>query len=271
MNGIEQLEDLRKRQEELYNKWTAQRIAVTEKLYGVLNLLNLGPAPLLELRDQEMVSIDRDKWLNPDQKWKVRKEIYFVNQDPTRDRSYDFGSSFSLYITDTHITVNHGSCGEWGLEDKGQWSRLILLKGIFDHEQDIIDSISPLIDYSIREELSEVSYSIDEINRAIERAQREKEDLEIKQTIKLNKYICSLGNNWKEETDDQGNVHWKKYKSYVGHEQIINITDKTVTTSDPWSCHHRYKISDLIFKLKHKYLYIVDNKEVTPPEETDSE
>lgn len=259
MKGIERLEELQNKYIEVFEKWSAQKEKVTQVLYKILNDLNLGPAPLLPLREFEFVSIDRDNWLEPNQKWKVRKEIYFVNQDPTRDREYDFGSSFSLYITNEHITVNHGSCGEWGLSDKGQWSRLILMKAIFDHEQDIIDTLNPLIDYSVREELHDISNSIDEINRAIERAQVEKEEAEVKKNIKLNKYICIKKKDW--ETN--------KF-IFVGHEQIIKITEKTVTTSDPWGCHRRYKINQLIFKLRVKTLYIVDNKDVTPPEESDS-
>lgn len=260
MNGIEKLEILKKRHEELYDLWYAQKKAVTDKLYEILNNLSLGPAPLLPLREHEVVSIERDRYYHPETDWKVRKEIYFVNQDPTRDRDYDFGSTFTLNISNQHITINHGSCGEWGLDDKGQWSRLILMKAIFDHEQDIIDAINPLIDYSVREELSDVSSSIDEINRAIERAQREKEEAAIKATIKVNKYICIKKKDWSTN----------KYR-YVGHEQITKISEKTITTTDPWGCNRRYKIDEIVYKLRSQQLYVVDDKEVTPPEETDPE
>ena len=270
MEGIERLNTLQEKSKLYWDLWDAQKKAVTEKLYSILKDLSLGPAPLLPLRENEMVSIEGKDWLDETCLWKVRKEIYFVNQDPTRNRDYDFGSSFTLVITNKAIRINHGSCGEWGLDDKGQWSRLILMKGIFDHQQDIIDSLSPLIDYSVREILYDVNNEIDNINRAIEQAQREKEDKEIFATVKVGKYICNKKPYWKWETDENGNETSVKVYQYVGHEKITKISEKTITTTDPWGYNRRYKITQIIYQLRCKSLYIVDNREVTPPEEEGS-
>lgn len=270
MNGIQQLDILINQQSKLREKWDAQKMGVTKKLYSILNELNQGPVPLLPLRENEMVSIDRDVWGDNTNQWKIRKEIYFVNTDPTKNRDYDFYSHFSLYITDKHITVNPGGCGEWGSNDKGQLSRLTLIKNIFDNEQSIIDALSPLIDFSVRNELSKVSMEIDNINRAIENAQREKEKEEIKRTIKLGKYLCRLDWGYITVKDENGDDTYKRVRKYVGHEKITKICEKTVTTTDPWGYNRRYKTDQLISKLKTKSLYVVDNTEVTPPEETDS-
>ena len=74
---------------------------------------------------------------------------------------------------------------------------------------------------------------------------------------------------WK--TDPNDDDKYIEYNAYVGHEKITKICEKTVTTTDQWGYNRRYKIDQLIYKLRTKFLYIVDNTEVTPPEEEASE
>jgi hypothetical protein len=105
-----------------------------------------------------------------------------------------------------------------------------------------------------------VCIEIEDINLAIERAENAKKEAAIKATIKQDKYLCIKRKDWQTG----------KYV-YAGHERITKVCEKTVSTRDPWGYNRRYKIGQLIYSLQHNLKYIVDNKEVTPPEESDSE
>ena len=277
MTEIERLNELQEKRKELYAKWHVRLENVTQKLFSILNDLNTGPLPLLPLREDEVVSIENGDCFDKDVIWKVRKEIYFVSQDP-EDKSYDFGSSFSLYITNKNITLNHGSCGTWGLEDKGQWSRLILMKAIFDHQQDIIDSLSPLIDVTDRNEFYKVDREINQINRDIEKAKTERERAEIRSSLKEGKFLAKIGKRWEYARKENGDIDFEKEGHYIyfyrDFEKIYKITDKTVITQEcyndgsviGWQPKHHNKIEQIITNIKYNYLAIIDDVNQTPPE-----
>lgn len=257
-NELERLDNLRARIKDLRDQWFFQRKAVTEKLYSILNDLNLGPAPLLPLRDLELVNIqDHDYPEREGFKWKVSKEIYFVNQDPNRDRDWDFGSTFSLYITNLGITLNHGSCGTWGLEDKGQWSRLILMKAIFDHQQDIIDALDPLIDTKVLNELYKADAQISQIEYDIAKAQEERELNEIKKKIKVGKWLAHLSKGW----TSQGNTyHWFNYSKITKITEVSIFVNECDYQGEPYAwITHRFKIKDILSQIKNNRLYILDD------------
>lgn len=282
MTEIERLDELKKQREVYYKKWRERLQLVTKELFGILNQLNTGPLELLPLREDEVVSIDSGSYIDKDVTWEVRKEIYFVNQNPEENRSYDFGSSFSLYITNKNIKLNHGSCGTWGLEDKGQWSRLILMKGIFDHEQDIIDTLTPLIDLSDRNEFYKLDREINQINRDIEQAKNERERAQIRTTLKPGKYLAKIGKTWEYPRKEDGSIDFEKdgYYRYYYHtfEKISKVTDKTVITETcykdgsvcGWGSKTHHKLPQVITNIKYKTFAVIDDVNQTPPEDIGS-
>lgn len=276
MTGIERLEELQQQRKEYADKWHEQRVAVTKALYSILEDLNTGPAPLLPLREDEVVGIDTEGYGSPD--WQVRKEIYFVNQDPKNEtRGYDFGSYFSLYITAKHIQVNHGSCGTWGLEDKGQWTRLILMKAIFDHEKDIIDTIAPLVDLSVKSKFYEADHAINEINRAIEKAKSDKEKAEIRAKLAPGKWLALKSSRWIYDLDENGQRDWdKRHKEfyYTDFQKIVKITEVSVLVNEcdnqgsPYTwINRRLKLDQVLRDIQYHNLNIIDSPNQTPPQE----
>lgn len=281
MTELERVAELQVKQKELCQKWHDIKVAVTKKLFVILTEFNsqVGSLPLLPLRENEVVSIDERDWLNEDVKWKVRKEIYFVSQDP--NRSYDFGSTFSLYITNLGIAVNHGSSGEWTLQDLGQWTRLCLLKEIFMHQYEIIEALEPLIDFTVKHQLNEVSREIDNINRALEKAKEQKEEEEIMVILKKAKYLVHRGKHWEYPKKEDGSYDYsgKGYYKYYwcNIEKINKLTEVSVLTNEcdnkgsPYACFsHRHKIKDIIRNIKYHYLYAIEDLTIDPPQEEGS-
>ena len=273
---IERLEELRKQQKELYEMFHIQRREAAVKLYSLFTDLNQGPLALYPLRDDAYVQIDDSDWPRKEGfVWKVTTNVKFVNQDPDKT-GYDFGSDFELYITNLEIRVNHGSCGEWGLEDKGQWSRLLLMKNIFDHQDDIIRELNQIINIAILKELGDVNIEIDRINRVLREA-KDKEEREA--TLKLLKpglYISSLGRHWVYSDHDYNTGHYEYH--YYGHQKIIKVTEASVFTHDvenngfeyTWITHRR-KLKDIVWQLNSKRLYLIEDINQTPPEVEASE
>lgn len=74
MNELEKLDELRKSAEAYKESWLEQKLAVTKKLYQMLDLLNLGPAKLLPLREKETVSIDNYRCFGQDIKCMLVKK-----------------------------------------------------------------------------------------------------------------------------------------------------------------------------------------------------
>lgn len=267
MNELERLDELRKSAEAYKESWLEQKLAVTKKLYQMLDLLNLGPAKLLPLKEKETVSIDNYRCFGQNVKWHVSKEIYFENQNPESKLGYDFSSSFSLYITPEHVTVNHGTSGEWGLEDKGQLSRLILMKGIFDHEKDIIESLDHIIDMSVKEKLDDVCAEINQINNDILEAKREREFNEMKKKLRPGKYIVKRGRQY--IWDNEQNGHYEYY--YRTPIKIEKITEVSIfahecnNNGSPYEWRgRRLKIEEVLNQLKYNELFIIDNMDEKP-------
>ena len=261
MTELERIDQLKERIKVLIDEWAGQRRRVTDKLYDLLEDLNLGPAPLLR-NDKYTVTIDNHIRFPREADWEVREEIRFVNQDPKSKSPYDFGSSFSLYIYSNHIEINHGSCGQWGLDDKGQWSRLILMKAIFDHQDDIIRELGALLDFKVYEELWDLQCERDRIERDIENARIEREKQELLAQVKPGKWFAQLGWHWvyPEGKPSERVFHW------YNCEKIVKITDKSFLTEDKYSSYRRNK-DNYIYALKRKTLFIIDNPEDPVPEE----
>lgn len=280
VNAIDNLIQLRERETELRKAWYTQRQKVTTRLYEILDNLNLGPLSLITPEEDRPVEIDNWGPFGKKIKWKVSEEVYFFNPD---EQSYDFGSSFSLYIWDEKITLNHGSCGEWGLEDKGQWSRLLLMKAIFDNQDYIIQELDPLIDMSVRDELWDVCTQINNISQALKRIEDENKTKEILSQLKPNLYLCTNSKHWEYYKDEKGNFieidgkdgHY--INSWIPYYKILKITDKTIiavetyndgTEAYSWTKHH-LKLSEIIGKIKRKNIYIIEDLTTTPPGDED--
>lgn len=281
INVVDDLVQLKERETKLRKDWYTQRQNVTKKLYELLNDLNLGPLPLVIPKEDQPVEIDNWGPFGAKIKWKVREEVQFFNPD---ENGRDFGSTFSLYVWDTKITLNHGTCGEWGLENKGQWSRLLLMKAIFNHQEDIIRELDPLIDMSVREELWDVSSKINSISQDLKRIEDEKKSKEIISQLKPNLYLCHISKQWEYYKDKNGNFievagkdgYYKR--SWVSEYKIVKVTDKTIialetyangTESYHWKkCH--LKLSQIVGNIKRKQLYIVEDLTIAPPQDEDS-
>ena len=232
LNAVDNLVQLKERETELRKVWYAQRQKVTTRLYEILNMLNLGPLSLITPKEDQPVEIDNWGPFGKKIKWKVSEEVQFYNPD---EDCRDFGSDFSLYIWDSKITLNHGSCGEWGLEDKGQWSRLLLMKAIFDNQDYIIQELDPLINMSVREELWDVSTQINNISQGLRRIEDENKSKEILSQLKPNRYLCTIRKEWEYYKDKNGNFIQVDGKD--GHyikimESILLQTYQSITQAD---------------------------------------
>ena len=265
MGEIERVIELKEKVNQLGGQWVDQKRVVTNKLYSILNDLNLGPAPLL-LRENQLVEI-RD-YTYPEQegfKWEVTTTVHFVNQDPTHPtRDSDFGSDFYLYITNQKISINHGSCGTWDLSDKGQWSRLILMKAIFDHQQDIIDALNPLIDFKVKEAYDDVRCELERIERSIREAEEEKKKKEILANIKPGMYFANKGYHYVYDGKSDTS-HKEKY--YYGHQKIIKIAEKNFIVENSWGERSWMKIDNTVWNIQNYYLFVVGSKDEVPPQE----
>lgn len=265
MSREERLEELKGKQKELFSHWHDMKVRVTKKLYKLLTDLNQGPLPIL-YGDDDLVSIDVgcDYYGEKEAKWKVRDTIYFKTKEGKRE----FASDIELYITDIRISVNVGTCGTWDLRDEGQWSRILLLKNIFDHQDDIIRELSQIIDLSEIDERAEVSREIDKINREISREKEQAEEAEFRKLLVPGKLLAELGQHWVYPDGEHG----KFVPHYYHHELITKLTEVSVLTQDAdykWITHRR-KLKDVMWQLKNKRLFIVNSKDDIPPEEEDS-
>ena len=268
MNEIDKLDELREQQKELAQKWHAQVVAVTDKLYNdLLGPLNNGPSQLYYPEDKT-ISIDDYDWPEREGfKWKVRVDVKFCKQpdDTTSRLDYDFGSGFDLYITNFEIKVNHGSCGTWGLEDKGQWSRILLIKAIFDHQDDIIRELDKIIDISIGRSLTMITREIDNIERDIRLAKEKREKEEVLSTITIGKYFAKRGYHWEWDEVEES----KKVYHFYDIEKIVKITDKNFIIKDNYGDTHFRNKDIWLMKIKNKTMYVINSKdEECPQEET---
>ena len=272
MDELEKVAELQKLREEHLAKWLDVKERVTRELYKILiNLNEKNPAKLLYNPEKTLVDIDDYDFPKKEGlRWKIRQIIYFENQDTNKTCPWDFGSSFDLYITNLGITLNHGSCGSWGKDDKGQLSRLHLMSDIFDNEENIIQTLDPLIDFTDYKQYCDARSALDQINRAIAEAKRRQEEAELLKDVVPGKYFANIGNTWKYGKDENGKETVKRVKYYYNFEKIDKITDKNFLTSDDYGYHYRRDRSSYIFRIKNKSIHVVDSKDAVPPEEEGS-
>ena len=269
MTEIERLEELRSKQRELGEAWKAQRKIVRKKIYEILTKLNEGSGvDLASFNEEGYCYIDDTDWPHKEGfKWKVSHQVYFKNTDPDYpNRTYDFGSSFDLYISNLEITVNHGSCGTWGKGDPAQLARLKLIVAIFEHEKDIIDELDPLINLQVCKDLTAINCEIDKINWAIQDAKRRTERAEYLKLLVPGKYLAVVGKSWRYEENSS-----KQVRYYYGFEKIRKVTEKSILTDDDYGYSYRRDLDTYINKIRNGYVHIVDNKDATPPEVGESD
>lgn len=276
---LNQLKDLRAKRDELAESCKQQRRDAAVKLHSMLNDLNQGPLPLLELQEGEMVDIN-DYSCFKDKSWEIREIIRFVNQDPNKV-GYDFGSSFDLYITDKNVEINHGCIGQWGLKNKGQWSRLLLMRNIFLHEEDIVRELNKIIDIKMFREFDSIRSKITNLTDKLEYIeQKEKED-EILKELKSAKYLATKGVNWDYAKKEDGSYDYSAdmIKRYFWYNiiKIEKITDVSIIgyectdEGSPWTWStRRLKLKDTLRKIRNKELYLVDDISIAPQPEGDS-
>ena len=271
MDELERLDNLRARQQELFNNWNVVKQNVTNRLYELLNNYNQGNVPLY-WSDDYKAGIEGKSWRDDGTEWVVYKTIEF--QDP--DGKRDFGSSFDLRISNLRITVNMGSIGSWGSDDKCQLSRINLVQSIFLHEQELIDEMSKVVDMSEVEERYKVSREIDQINSDLEKAKVMREELVFRVKLKPGMYLANLGKRWEYPKNEDGSTNWdvipKEVRYYTAFEKIVKVTEVSVMTTEHrynW-INHRHRIKDVINQLRWKHWYLIDDLNAIPPEEEDS-
>ena len=158
------------------------------------------------------------------------------------------------------------------------------MKAILDHQEDIIRELDLLINMSVREELWDVSTKINDISQALKRIEDEKKTKEIISQLKPNLYLCHISKQWEYYKDENGNFievdgkdgYYKK--SWVPEYKILKVTDKNIITVEaytdgteayPWRKYH-LKLSQIIGNIKHKYIYIIEDLTIAPPQDEDS-
>ena len=269
MTKQERLEYLLRIKKDLWEKVHDQDKKVTDKLWEILNRLNEGnPLPIRPLRENEIVHLDpystslRDRNIS---RWSLSKDIEFVafrEEDLKKKWAYDFGSSFSLYIKSNRISLNHGSCGEWGAEELGQLSRLKLMTSIFEHEKEIIDELDKIIDPQIIRDYISACSDYDILEREIDCEKREAEKKAILESIKPGMYLVYIGTHW---ADDNGVP--KQVPHYYGWEKINKITDKNFLTEDRYGYNYRRPIETILSPLKYHNRFLVEDPEAPVSEE----
>ena len=271
MDELERLDNLRARQHELFNNWNVVKENVTKRLHELLNNYNQGNVPLYWSEDYK-AGIEGKSWKDDGTEWVVYRTIEF--QDP--DGKRDFGSNFDLRISNKRITVNIGTIGSWGSDDKCQLARINLVQSIFLHEQDLIQAMSEVVDMSEVEERYKVSREIDQINDDIQKAKMAREEAEVRRKLKPGMYLATIGSHWVYPKNEDGSTDWKGDGKQVRHftpfEKIVKITDVSVMTTEHhynW-INHRHPIKEVVNQVRWKKWYIIDDLNAIPPEEEDS-
>ena len=99
-------------------------------------------------------------------------------RDSSNNDKVDFGSNFDFHydIYKHEITVNHGTIGEWGINDIFQVGRIKTLMYIFEHYNEIVEELTNVIQlddyfeaknqqYTCEKEISEIKNKINAIKR----------------------------------------------------------------------------------------------------------
>ena len=265
MTDQERLEYLGRVKQEAAIKVFDQDRAVTEKLYSILAELNEGGVPLRPLGSQETVRIEPYGDLSDKgARWRLSKEIEFsawIKEDIEKGRRYDFGSSFSLYISSFKISLNHGSCGTWDKADRGQISRLYLMARIFENEDRIISELDAMINPQIIRDYYQASADYNNLDRQIKEAQRKKEEEELLATIKPGMIFARRGYHY---YSNGRQYHW------YDCEKITKITDKNFLVQDSYGDAHRRDKTYCLYCLKSKALYLINTPEDPVPQGDDA-
>lgn len=279
---LNELKDLREQRDELASLVKIQRREVAVKLHSIYEDLNQGPLPLLPLHEDALVAIDDNpKYGDPEYVWEVHDMVYFVNQDPSTT-GYDFGSSFDLYITNKEIEINHGCIGQWGLKDKGQWSRLLLMRNIFLHEDDIIRELKQIINAEIIKELHKVQSKIMALNDKLQSIERKEFEEKTIKALKETKYLARKAYNWFYQTKEDGSIDYNApmIKKYWWDDafKIEKITDKSIIGYEcdgkgrryNYSRTNRLKLDEVINDIQFAHLYLVNDLTTSPQPDGDS-
>lgn len=260
MTDEERLEYLGRVKNEAALKVYEQEKAVTEKLFSLLNELNEGGVPLRPLGAQETVRIEpygdfREKGV----RWRLSKEIEFsawIKEDIEKGRRYDFGSSFSLYISSFKLSLNHGTCGTWDKSDRGQLSRLYLMTRLFENEDRIISELDAIINPQIIRDYYTASSEYSNLQDKIRDDQRKKEEEAILASIKPGMYFASVGVRWVYNQETGQNE--EKYH-YYSWEKINKITEKNFLTTDRYDYNYRRPIYHILNNLKYHYIFLIND------------
>lgn len=262
------LEELESRQDELYEKWMANKQLVTTKLFDYLDEINEGAPLKVFRRVGSVVDInDYDRWKyrnNPNYKWSLHINIEFP--DPENPYKSDFGSDFYLYASNIALSINHGSCGTWDKSDLGQYSRLTLMLEMFKHQDDIIEMLDQLIDLDLKQELENVSTEVTNRHDKIRWEEEERMNNEILAKAIPGKYFAEIGYHW-HDTDDGGCV---RVPHFYNIEKILKVTPKCFTTEDTMyyiTDRHRRDKNTYINRVKRGRLFIIDDPEQIPTQE----
>ena len=274
MTKEENLDYLKRIRTTLWEKTHEQAKRVTEKLWEILNRLNEGnPLAIRPLRENEIVNLEPYSMSLKDRnisKWSIFKEIEFVafkEDDLKKKWSYDFGSSFSLYIRSNRISLNHGSCGEWDAEELGQLSRLKLMESIFEHEKEIIAELDEIINPQLIKDYNKICSDYDSLKREIDNEKKEAEKKTMLENIKPGMYLVYIGTHW---VNDEKGIP-QNLPHYYGWEKINKVTEKNFLTEDRYGYNYRRPIETILSSLRYHSRFLVEDPDAPVSEEHQKE
>ena len=262
MEGIELLESLKTKADDLHKKFAEMQTNLKTKLYNFFEAIKDGGLAIV----RRQIDID-SAWRMEDygRTFEVHVRIEFETKDPERIAKgwqTDFGSDISLSIYDDGLEMNYGTCGTYSHKDEGQITRVYFVTKLWDHEQDIVDLVKENIDMDLYKEMLDVDGEIYRINQDIKEAQRLRERQEVLNQIKRARYICKRRKDSEGHWDE--NDKWVKDKDlyiYYNHEEIKKVTDSNVLTVDLyWHDSHRRNLEQVISDVKNGYVFLQNEK-----------
>ena len=274
MEGIELLENLKKDFETFKERANKQDQLVGEALTQMLvNIMGEGPLEILPLRADV-----REPWCLRDEKsrFQINTTVRFKNPDGSTytDGSPKalFGADISLYIFDTYLKMNYGTCGEYGHDDVEQIEKAKLVVKIWEHEDMICSLLNDMIDMDVIKQLNETRRQIDRINDAIQADKRAQERSEWLGKIRQASYIAYRRKEQKGHYEEGKGWIKEGYEyKYTSHEKILKITDKTILTQDRYADKHRRPIDQVISYLKYSGYVLLDEMIFSSPIEEEGE
>lgn len=277
MEGIDLLKQLQKDQSRLQGRYSKMQKRLNERLTSFIEKLRYKEG-------LEILPIEADiskSWgaYKEESSFEVTFSVYF--KDPS-GATYsngmpkrDFASDFTIEVFENKIKLNHGCCGYFDKQNKGQISRLHLMPLLFDREEVLIKLVKDNIDMSLYDELNKVDQQIEDINYQIKKAEQDRKDQATLIQLKEAKYLCSRRIKDKYEYDEKTGKqkYVGKYIVYYGYEPIVKITDKTVITKDAYfACDtHRHPLDVILRSIQQEVLFLQKEKidEVPFPEGTE--